>query len=409
MKFQHAVLLLLLMFSSMIQAQTRDPFLHPFAVQSIWNLPLHEDAWLPGNHADANIDVVGLPEYLKGEKVRLFVENTSDPLRRFHRVRWTNRCTDHADMNVDVHFPDDYVFNGAGTGQANAAWVMIKPDRSTIWDGTVFTRCEAGGWVGGNANGPNFPYDIAGTGAGPNIWGHGASRLSAFGGLIRKGELSSPESEPIRHALKFTIRAQKYLADCDIVPAPFTWPAYNHDGYACNDSAKNVYRGRNPDFLMGVLLAVPPGVTKDQLNLTTRVARKLFDALQTYGAYVVEDTGVADNWQFHLDEEALAEDWPQGDHTRFSSNIYYQEITRILAELHIITSNRPGNIGGGPTADHVNRLAPVACPLGVFGSGTLCPSASPGPGSGGAPPHDPRPMPPHLREVTVGVGPAGTQ
>jgi chitodextrinase len=368
-----------------INSQTRDPFLHPFAVESVWNLPLHRDAWLPENNVDANIDVVGIPQYLKGEKVRLFIEDPTDPLREFHRVKWSDRCTDHSHYeNNYLHFPDDYVFNGEGTGQANAAWVMIKPDRTTIWDGTLFTRCTAGGWVGGAWFGPGRPYSLFGSGAGDpvtnmndlsqvDIWGHGASRISAFGGLIRKGELTSPESEPIQHALKFTIRAQKYLCDCDLIPHdPFVWPAQGRDGYACDDNAKNVYRGTNPYFLMGSLLALPPNLTKEDLNLTTLVARKIFDALQTYGGYVVEDTGEADNWQFHFDDEALATDWPQGNHDRFNGNIYYSEITRILAKLHIITKNDPDNIGGGPTSDHVNRLAPVACPPGTFGSGTLC-------------------------------------
>lgn len=368
-----------------LNSQTRDPFLHPFAVESVWNLPLHRDAWLPENNVDANIDVVGIPQYLKGEKVRLFIENPSDPLREYHRVFWSDRCTNHSHYeNNYVHFPDNYVFNGEGTGQANAAWVMIKPDRATIWDGTLFTRCTAGGWVGGAWFGPGRPYSLLGSGAGDpvtdmfdlsqvDIWGHGASRISALGGLIRKGELSSPESEPIKHALKFTIRAHKYLCDCDIVPNPFVWPAQGRDGYACDDNSNNVYRGTNPYFVMGSLLALPPNLTKEDLNLTTLVARKIFDALQTYGGYVVEDTGAGDNWQFHLDDEALASDWPQGNHDRFNGNIYYNEITRILARLHIITKNDPENIGGGPTSDHENRLAPVACPPGIFGSGNLCP------------------------------------
>jgi len=366
--------------------QTRDPYLWPFEAKSIWNLPLHNDAWSGSNSEDANIDVIGTPEKFKGEGVQMFIEDDSDPLREYHRVFWSDRCTgnDYHYENNYVHFPDDYTWKGRDHGQANSAWGMLKADGETIWDGTLFTRCSPGSWVGGAWFGPAKPYSILGDGAGDvisdpddfsqvDVWGHGASRISAFGGVIRKGELTSPESEPIRHALKFTIQASKYLASCDVYGGrPFKWPAQGSDGYACDSNSDNMYGGSNADFVMGSLLALPPGLTKEDLGLTSIQARKIFDALQTYGGYVVEDAGRGDRWQFFLEEEAIATDWPTGDHSTISSGSFYDELTSIVANLHIVKLNNPNNIGGGPTSDLVNRVGPIACPLGTVGSGETC-------------------------------------
>jgi hypothetical protein len=73
--------------SLITNGQTRDPFLWPFSVESVWNMPIHEDAWLEGNHEDTNIDIVGAPSRFKGEGVQLFIEDTLDPQQEYHRVK----------------------------------------------------------------------------------------------------------------------------------------------------------------------------------------------------------------------------------------------------------------------------------------------------------------------------------
>jgi hypothetical protein len=376
--------------SLITNGQTRDPFLWPFSVESVWNMPIHEDAWLEGNHEDANIDGVGAPSRFKGEGVQLFIEDTLDPRQEYHRVKWTKRCTDHNHYKDNyLHFPDSYTWNGEENSQKNSAFALIKPDRETIWDGTLFTRCEEGGWIGGAWFAPDKPYRLSGPGAGDpisdpdnfdevDIWGHGASRMSALGGTIRKGELTSPEDEPIRHALKFTIYAKRYLANCELFGGtPFIWPAQGADGYACNKGSDNHYQGNNINFVMGSLLALPPDITKEDLGIETLAGRKIFDALQTYGGYPVEDAAW-DNWQFFVEEEAIKTDWPTGDHISITSGQFFEELRAMIGELHIIKLNTPDSIAGGPTSDHENRMAPVACGLGEFGSGNDCDDSATG-------------------------------
>ena len=42
---------------------------------------------------------------------------------------------------------------------------------------------------------------------------------------------------------------------------------------------------------MGALFAIPPSIKMENLNLKTTQAKKIFQALQDYGAYIVDATG----------------------------------------------------------------------------------------------------------------------
>ena len=107
--------------------------------------------------------------------------------------------------------------------------------------------------------------------------GHGGSGMSSIGGSIRRGELTS--SQPIRHALKINLWAQRYLYYSSSNPG-YRWPSDRADSYAANQ-----YKGTNPKLVMGTLLAIPPVVTEKSLDLQTPAGRKLFQALQNYGGY----------------------------------------------------------------------------------------------------------------------------
>ena len=52
-----------------------------------------------------------------------------------------------------------------------------------------------------------------------------------------------------------------------------------------------------------------------------------------------------------------------------TSVAWAQDIAKIVQELFIVDSNNASNIGGGPTTDLVNRLAPAICDIGTPGSG----------------------------------------
>lgn len=116
--------------------------------------------------------------------------------------------------------------------------------------------------------------------------------MSALGGSVRLGELTG--NEPIRHALKFVINCNRFC-HYDGADKGHRWPAAAADSYAAEH-----YKGTNKPMLMGSLLALRPDLKIESLNFKTPVGGKLFQALQNYGAYIVDDSAQDD---FYLNAE----------------------------------------------------------------------------------------------------------
>lgn len=94
----------------------------------------------------------------------------------------------------------------------------------------------------------------------------------------------------------------------------YRWPAIKADSYApqiyggiflkyCDSFIITYYyyhycyfytyiipSGKNPQFVMGSLVAIPSWITEESLNLSTKAGQILFHAFQDYGAYVVGDS-----------------------------------------------------------------------------------------------------------------------
>jgi hypothetical protein len=182
--------------------------------------------------------------------------------------------------------------------------------------------------------------------------GHGGSGLSALGGTIRKGELVG--DRPIRHALKVLLWAKKYYYYSYSIKG-YRWPADRADSYASPDK----YAGKNPSLVLGSLLAIPPYVTEASLNLRTPAAKKLFHALQDYGAYTVDDSA----WDCHYIavEKGVTEEFQKTYGYGFSGSkgLFYEEFMRLFQALQVVSNNGPNNIGGGGIL-----RAPLAPPIG---------------------------------------------
>ena len=154
------------------------------------------------------------------------------------------------------------------------------PDRRTLVQLNPLTRDRTGGFAFGYRSSNEDIY-------GPGIQGgHGGSGLSSIGGTIRLEEL--PGTTPIRHALKINLFAEKFIS---FSPGPggglgYRWPATRADGYA--DETR--YGGTVPQLTMGALLAIPPTVTLQSLDLQTEPGIKLFHAFQDYKTYVTDNT-----------------------------------------------------------------------------------------------------------------------
>ncbi len=313
----------------------RDKFLWPFASTSPWNMPIGSDArYIPAN--------IGKAHYAAADNEYFFKLKDGDPWRPVYSPgAWgEGRCTGTKPMDIWLPVPDDMIIPDATNypySTPNNASAFLMPDGKTLIQLEPLARCQHAGSI----YGWRFPnVDIYGDGIGGAHFGSG---LSSIGGSIRKGELTS--NEPIRHALKVVIWGEKYLHYSHSSPNPgYRWPADRADGNAANQ-----YHGTNPSLVQGTLLAIPPYVTEENLNLQTPAAKKLFHALQDYGAYVVDDAG----WDAHY--FAVEKGVTQEFHHSFaydfegSSGPFYEDFMKLFQAFSIVDNNGSKNIGGGGT------------------------------------------------------------
>ena len=118
------------------------------------------------------------------------------------------------------------------------------------------------------------------------------------------------------------------------------------------------YQGKNPELVQGSLLAIPPDVMASELNLQTPPAKKIFRALQDYGAYVVDDTG----WNIYGIplEHSVVKEFKQayGYSLNTSEGPFYSDMMQIFTSLSIVVNNGPESVGGGGKPRASNLFAP---------------------------------------------------
>jgi hypothetical protein len=209
----------------------------------------------------------------------------------------------------------------------------------------VTARCVPGGPLYGSWFGES---DIYGDGI---RGGHGGSAMSSIGGSIRKGELLN--NQPIRHALKIDLWGE-WLHYNPSSPTPgFRWPAALADS-----GAPNQYKGSNPALVMGSLLAIPPNVTEQSLGLTTKTGKKIFKAMQDYGAYVVDDSG----WDYNylcIEQSAQVEYETTTGRSIDKDTAFQADFAKIIGAVKVVNNNGWETIGGGGTPRQ-----PLAPPIG---------------------------------------------
>ncbi len=311
--------------------EIRDPLLWPFSSDSIWNMPIGSDAiYEPANFKPLSAGVGVDVDYF-------FVSEQSDPeVDIYAPASWCPRAGgDRQDGRL--YLGDDVLIPDCDPPHTpNNCAAILQPDGRTLVQLGAMTRLEPGGPVWGY----RYPdVDICG----PGIEGaHGGSGLSSIGGTLRKDELTG--ADPIRHVLKMNVFARLYLYK---EPPGFRWPAVKADGYAFDENSQIRYGGENPKLQMGALVAIPPEVKEADLNLFSDRAKKLFNALQDYGAYIVDDTA----WgSYAFEVEAGAErDLPSAT-----------ELNQLIQLLQIVDNNGPDSIGGGG-----KPRVPYAPPLGT--------------------------------------------
>lgn len=315
-------------------AETRDPWLWPFATDSIWNTPIGDQAvYVPAQ--------IGPAEWIEGEDERLVKLTAGLPERPLYAPGgWETRAQGTQPTGpsprTSLPLPDDFIVPDARQGWTpNNCMAFLLPDgRSLVQLGPV-ARPTAGG--------PIYGYCWDGVDLyGDGIKGsHGGSGLSAIGGTIRLGELTG--EAPIRHALKLLTWCKPWVAYRQDDTPGYRWPALRADGYADAES----YAGKVPELEMGALLAIPPTVREADLQLQTEAGLKLFAALRDYGGYLVDDSA----WSCHsvAMETGVKDELKQRYDITLGANRgpYCDDINALFGALCVVDNNAPDRIGGG--------------------------------------------------------------
>jgi hypothetical protein len=324
----------------------RDPEIWPFSSKSIWNTPI-------GSHAVYAPTYIQKEQYVTEDAVYYVnlhgaVDYHTYPLKSpdgnsytVNGITYGGRCTGTSNYGSvklptnlvvpDAELSPDYSTPNNGAG-------ILQPDGRTLVQLQPLARCNANGQV--NAYRAT-ETDLYGDGI---LGSHFGSGLNILGGAIRQGELVNPA--PIMHALQLEIWGQKYLYyDPNSSQPGFRWPADREDFYAqfypyfsyCIQDPCASHPDKN--LVQGSLLAIPRNETPASLGLTNPAALKIFQALQDYGGYVVDDSGFDAN-QIGIAQDALND-------IDFSDPTFANDVNTIFAHLAVITNNSPTSIGGG--------------------------------------------------------------
>lgn len=318
----------------------RDPWLWPFAADSIWNVPIGSSAVYAkvSLRASANVGV---------DIQHLLKTAAADPERevRGNDTFGPGRCTGDAVLPFTVRIADDWLVPDAGSSPygltPNSNFALLLPDGITLLQGTTLARCAPGGpmYVPSWMQWPNNQGRESVRGDGVSGGGQGASGMSALGGTLRLGELTG--KSPIRHAIKINPWGERDLYYSASLPG-FKWPARAADSYA-----KDSYRGLDPNVVMGSRLALDPKLTPETLGIETEPGKRLFAALQDYGVYFTEDAAW-DTWDLIIERGAELE-FESAWGFSMASEKWRGEVNKLMQSLSAVTNETPTNIAGGGT------------------------------------------------------------
>lgn len=315
----------------------RDPWLWPFAPESIWNRPIGSEAVYQPAHLEPAAHV--------GVDTQFLVKTqAADPEREVLESPGFKQRIGTRPLDFRLRVPDDWVVPDIGKDNPygltpNANFAILLPDGVSVLEGAQICRPRACGPVYLPAHMKHHANrrHVSLLGDGLSTIGQGASKMSTLGGTLRLGELVGPQ--PIRHAIKLNPFAARYCHYSKSVPG-WRWPARAADSYASAE-----YKGQHRHVVMGSLLALKPETTADQLGIVTEPGRKLFQVLQDYGAYFTEDA-YWDTWDLIVERDAEKE-FETAHGFSMSSPTWSAEINRLVVALHVVANNGPTSIGGG--------------------------------------------------------------
>jgi hypothetical protein len=334
----------------------RDPYKWPFSKTSIWNMPIHKDArYVPAT--------LIYPKFGLTPDQDILVLTPDSPMTEIYEnyAGWDDskdRCIIQGPLMYSVPIPENFTVSKENwlPGMPNAGLAVLMQDGRTIKQTQPFARCTAG--APATSQYKFKDQDIYGDGY---YGAHGGSGLSAIGGTLRLGELVP--GGIIQHVMKINVCALLNLALNKDGTSGYRWPAANADSYAADR-----YRGTNPAMEIGSLLAIPDSLSLDSMKFETEAGKILATAFQNYGAYIVDDSYLdvmSMETEFSPDGRMIdefKEKWgfDFGSNWDPKDTPWTRDFKKIVAVLHVVDNNKKTNIGGGPTTDFQNRLAPMA-------------------------------------------------
>jgi hypothetical protein len=338
----------------MLNAQmlnVRDPWLRPFSSDSIWNTAIGSSAV----HVNSLSNGIGL---LDGDDTYIYAGNPSDPVRPVNLVAgfFPPRVPSFPTPSFrSIEIPDSYTVADATLvpySTPNNPAAFLRADGRTLVNLEPLTRPTPGGGVFAYNNEDTFLFGDGNDGHGS----HFGSNLSALGGLIRVGELTGPD--PISHVLQIelpTYLLYKNLFSSANRNETYRWPATTSDS---NYSEYGTDNTSVPGLRMGSLLALAPSATISSLGIRTPPGRKLFKALQDYGALIVDTSGGngfrpngADYINFGI-EAGVKSEFRATFGYDFSvsapgNSDWYFDVNALYTNLKLVENNSPVAVGGG--------------------------------------------------------------
>ena len=281
-------------------AAGRDAWRHPFASTSPWNTAIGSGArFEPRDGSRTASFLTAKPVINRAEwSVATRLARTTDPVATLTAVR--NRTT------YTIRIPPDTV----ATAGLDRHVTVVQPDGVTAFDMYKISKQSDTQWRAEFVVVVDLRRDGAAAGA-------RASGMPGFAGLIRRHEVGERR---IPHALAIAVPGS-------VLRTGQMWPATRQDG-----DARTSYTGQVP---MGSLFAIPPGVDVEAMRLSPE-GKALARALQDYGAYVVDRSGMASLY-CELSCDASGTERMKVD------------FRTLFPHLRAVTNNAPSSVGGGGT------------------------------------------------------------
>jgi hypothetical protein len=312
-------------------ATSRSPYSWPFSWDSIWNIPIAATA----SYAAANITTAGVFEDV--DAVDYDSINPSYPVVSLQDARLANGSTGSVSVYGDPNMSAGGTWNGCAA--------FLGTDGSTVYQGQTL-EVSAGGdpSFAGDTDEPSAPVSLEGEG----ITGcHGGSGLSGLGGTLTLADLT--QSGPISHALKLELNGALNYSSAN---GGFRWPAVNADTDDTDAASVNYYGGSNANVVEGALLALPTSISPSSFSNPT--VAKLAQALQDYGAYIVDTTASGTNnfstiiTNYNASSTLISDLCSSSCSTPFSNkDVYSSQLDTLLNDLDVITNNTSSTPGGG--------------------------------------------------------------